>query len=239
MQEEDLELRGDMAKNKKEESEKKKTVEIEESAIVQTTGTTSGASARSLEDERLEEIAQKIFSFSRANVNSYIDYSEWKNIFDEYQDIYEAIDDYVDSIPEYAYSSVKDRIESFVSELNFYNDGYMRKYNSWTVMKGKSVEERSEKQQILNFAVFSLFMTLLTFLFSNIVIITKTDFSVKSIIVINLILLLVASVVFLFIGVFFGLVKKRSTLGYVFKYIVLSLMPIIIATALIIVSVFM
>ena len=239
MPEEDLELRAVMAKSKKVESNEKKTTEKEESVISQPVDTTSGASSRPLEDKRLEEIELKIRSFSRANVESYTDYSDWKNLFDEYQEIFRSIDDYVDSIPEYAYSNVKDKIESFVSELNFYNDGYMRKYNSWTAMKGKSVEERSEKQQILNFAVFSLFMTLLTFLLSNIVVITKTDFTVKTIVVINLVLLLVASVIFLFIGLFFGLVKKRSTIGYVFKNIILSLIPIFIATALIIISIFM
>ena len=226
-----------MARSKKVASEEKKVVEKEGNVVSQSVDTTSGPSSRPLEDKQIEEIEHKIRSFSRANIESYTDYSDWKNLFDEYQGIYEAIDDYVDSIPEYAYSNIKDRIESFVSELNYYNDGYMRKYNSWTAMKGKSIEERSEKQQILNFAVFSLFMTLLTFLLSNIVIITKTDFTVKTIVVINLILLLVASVVFLFIGLFFGLVKKRSTAGYVFKHIILSMMPILIAAALILISI--
>ena len=239
MPEEDRELQVDMARSKEETNTEKIMVEKEENTASQPVDTTSGAASRSFEDKQLEEIEHKIRSFSRANIESYTDYSDWKNLFDEYQGIYEAIDDYVDSIPEYAYSNVKDRIESFVSELNYYNDGYMRKYNSWTAMKGKSIEERSEKQQILNFAVFSLFMTLLTFLLSNIVIITKTDFSVKTIVVINLVLLLVASIVFLFIGLFFGLIKKRSTVGYVFKHIVLSIMPIIIAAALIIISILM
>ena len=101
------------------------------------------------------------------------------------------------------------------------------------------MEERTEKQQLINFAVFSLFMTLLTFLLSNIVVLTKIDFTTKTIVVINLVLLLVATVVFLFIGVFFGLIRKKSTAGFVLKYIVMSILPFLVATALILVAVLM
>lgn len=225
--------------NKKKTKEEQPLVQNLETVSVPKENTEVSAASHPIENKVLDDITKSVESFG--DIDSYLfnDYEEWENLFNKYQEITKSIDDYADSIDEYEYASVKDRIETLFSELNYYNDKHLLKYNSWTVKKGKGLEERSDKQQLLNFAVFSLFMTLLTFLLSNIVVITKTDFSVKTIVVINLVLLLTASVVFLFIGLFFGLVKKRSKAGYVAKCIILSFLPFLIATALILVSILM
>lgn len=193
--------------------------------------------AQSVDAEELSKIEEAVHSFGEIRLDSLQDYLDWKKLFEQYEEIYRMIDKYVDEITEPEYFAIKEKIESFISELNFCNDKFMRNYNSWTAAKGKLIEDRTDKQQLLNFAIFSLFMTLLTFLLSNIVVLTKTDFSVKTIVVVNLILLLVASVVFLFIGLFFGFVKKSSTAGYVIKSVILSLLPILIIAALVLVSV--
>ena len=197
------------------------------------------SAAQALIEKKMAELEQKVRIFGNTKIDSFSDYVDWKNLFDQFENVFTEIDNHAHSTKEADYQNIKDRIESLTSELLYYNDGFTRRYNSWTADRGKKLEERADKQQILNFAVFSLFMTLLTFLLSNIVIITKTDFSTKSIIVINLILLLVASVVFLFIGLFFGLVRNKSKKGYVFKHIILCALPFIIAAALVIVSLLM
>lgn len=184
----------------------------------------------------VSDLEQQVHSYGSIKIESFGDYSEWMELFDRFEEIFGNIDDFTHTISESEYVNVKDRFEAMTSELMFYNDKFIRSYNSWTAAKGRSLEERAEKHQVLNFTVFSLFMTLLTFLLSNIVVITKTDFSLKTIVIVNLILLLVTSITFLFIGLFFGLVKMRSKRGYVIKIIILCLMPFLVATTLLLVS---
>ncbi len=190
------------------------------------------------DDKKLRDLSREIKNFEDTDISKFQEYSQWDSLFSRYEELHGKIEEYVDSLTDHEYVSLQDKIEGLMENLDYCYDGFFFKYNSWVSRRIRNMEERAEKQQLTSFTVFSLFMTLLTFLLSNIVVLTKTDFTTQTVIVTNLILLLVASVVFLFIGVFFGLIKKTSQAGLIAKYIILSLLPVVIGAALIVVMVF-
>ncbi len=226
------------AESVSDESKEEKTVEKpsveEESAFPKTINPQT--SSNDPEDEKLSALMSKIDDYCSMRTDSFSGYSDWMIVFDEYDQILNSLDKYSRSIQQDDYSNAKSRIETKIGELDFYHTQFIAKYTSWSLRKGQEIEEKTNKHQILNFTVFSLFMTLLTFLLSNVIAVNKQDtLSLKRLILINLILLLVASVVFLFIGLFFGLVKKKSQFWFVVKNIILCLVPFAIAAAMLIV----
>lgn len=188
--------------------------------------------------EKFAEIESGIRSFCEIKTDTLNDYADWISMFDKHSIFFEQLESFRSGLSVDEYNSIKDKLLSLNYELMLYYDSLTRKYNLWTAKKGDNLEERADKQQLLNFTVFSLFMTLLTFLLSNIAV-TKTDFSTKTIVVVNLTLMLLASIVFLFIGIFFGLIRWKSRRGYICKTIILSLLPLLVGAALVLVSVFM
>lgn len=188
------------------------------------------APAQEVKNEQIEAyniLAKRISDFGNINVESLVFEDKWEEYFKEYEQIIIAINTFHSD-----YDTDNSVIADFITNVNYAYDNGVLAHNKWQTRQLKIIQDKLDKQQITNLSVFSIFMTLLTFLLANISKVVTGNAKPKTIILTNLILLCVSSTVFLFIGVFLGFVGKNdSKLVRVLKYIVLFALPFVFAAA--------
>lgn len=215
---------------------------IEETTATKTVSQKENQDVSPLDDsieEKYQVILNNIDSFNDNDFEHIDDYARWQSLFSQYEEISNQIIAFSadEKIPE-AIRKVK--AGELYGELSAIYDDFYLSFTKWNIVHVKTMEDKMEKTQVMNFTVFSIFMTILTFLLSNIVVASRTDFDLKKMVITNLTLLLVASVLFLFIGTFLGFVGKGNGRFVKFlKTFLLFVMPVIIATALVLVTIFM
>lgn len=230
-----------MPPRKKGSSEQPK--ENEQAELTTNAGEKPVNSEPTVVDEKSEQIYQAILSaideFDNNEFERISDYDQWQDLFSQYESISNQIfafrnDESVDE----AYR--KNKSEELYGELSAIYDDFYLSFTKWNIVHVKTIEDRVEKTQVMNFTVFSIFMTLLTFLLSNIVVAIQTSFDLKKMVITNLTLLLITSILFVFIGTFMGFVGRgNSKKVKVLKTIALFAMPVIVCAALVLVTLFM
>ena len=99
--------------------------------------------------------------------------------------------------------------------------------------KTKKVEDKLDKQQGLQFAIFSMVIGAITFILKNAEILTVKDISIKNILLVNFSFLLAISSLFSFIYVFLGFGDNEKSSK--FRKIVLVGIPLLFLVGIIIV----
>lgn len=161
--------------------------------------------------------------------------------FSLYNKIIKSIDS-INSLKEYEATVISSKISSLTEEANSHYLAFLRKYNQWSLKEMKGMNDLMKRNQILQFSISSIVMTILTFLLANIsVISTSEKLSLRLIVVTNLILLLVSFVLFAFIGVFLGFIEKNSDskCWRRIKRVLLLAIPLILLAAIIVLSLYM
>lgn len=102
--------------------------------------------------------------------------------------------------------------------------------------KHSEISERINRQQGVQFTTFSIFLTILSFVLSNVILISKVP-DTKTIILCNMSILLFSTILFNFIANFLGVpnIKEKFAI-LIIKRIVLLLIPILLLIAIVIVS---
>ena len=158
-----------------------------------------------------------------------------------YNDIVKRINT-IGSLKDYEETVVSSKVSSLTEEANSHYLAFLRKYNQWSLKEMKNMNDLVKKNQVLQFSVSSIVMTILTFLLANISVISASgQLSLRLIVITNLILLLVSFVLFGFIGVFLGFIEKSgdSKRWRRVKRIALLAIPLIILAAIIVLAIIM
>lgn len=148
----------------------------------------------------------------------------------------------VSSLKDYEETVISSKVSSLTEEANSHYLAFLRKYNQWSLKEMKNMNDLMKRNQVLQFSISSIVMTILTFLLANISVISNSgQLSLRLIVITNLILLLVSFVLFAFIGVFLGFIEKNSDskCWRRVKRIVLLTIPLIILIAIIVLAIFM
>lgn len=161
--------------------------------------------------------------------------------FSLYNKIIKNIDS-INSLKEYEETVISSKISSLTEEANSHYLAFLRKYNQWSLKEMKGMNDLMKRNQILQFSISSIVMTILTFLLANISVISASgQLSLRLIVITNLILLLVSFVLFAFIGVFLGFIEKNSDSKYWrrIKRALLLAIPLILLIAIILLALYM
>lgn len=148
----------------------------------------------------------------------------------------------ISNLNEYEATVISSKVSSLTEEANSHYLAFLRKYNQWSLKEMKNMNDLMKRNQILQFSVSSIVMTILTFLLANISVISSSEqLSLRLIVIVNLILLLVSFVLFAFIGVFLGFVDKNSDSKHWrrIKRIMLLIIPLLLSIAIIVLAIFM
>ena len=148
----------------------------------------------------------------------------------------------ISSLNNYEETVISSKTSSLTEEANSHYLAFLRKYNQWSLKEIKNMNDLMKKNQILQFSISSIVMTILTFLLANISVISSSaQLSLRLIVITNLVLLLVSFVLFAFIGVFLGFVEKSgdSKCWRRTKRIVLLIIPLLILAGIIVLAIFM
>ena len=119
-------------------------------------------------------------------------------------------------------------IEILSQRINYLYERAALEISQHILEKTIDVSEKTNKMQSVQFTTFSIFLTILSFVLSNVILIAK-ELTKDVIIFCNLSILLFASVLFAFIGVFFNLPYSSETKAVkIIKYVILIGFPILI-----------
>lgn len=179
----------------------------------------TGSTNYGLIDKRWGEIMDKILKMRSEDFLKIDCYEKWIDAFDEYESIEKEI--FAFSNDERFPEGVREtKAETLYYALRQYYDNFYRHFMKWglkhfkvaedearkaSVIAGE-IEDKAEKAQALNLTVFSIFITVITFLLSNVFVIgNDPNLDLKKVVIINLTLLFVSSLLFLFVGFFLGL----------------------------------
>ena len=187
-------------------------------------------------EDKYQSILEMIGEFGNNDFGNIDDYEQWQSILAQYEKISNAIHAIADD------ETINKDLREYISqdlygELSAVYDDFYLSFTKWNIVHVKNIEEKIEKTQVMNFTVFSIFMTILTFLLANITVGSRTDFDLKKMVITNLTLLLIAAVLFAFIGVFMGFLGKGNKRG--FKLFIIFALPVVICIGLVLVTVFM
>lgn len=219
---------------------KKKSLEevvndIEKQPISNSASNTNGSANTEVicVDKDFDALTHEIEDFSQYKFGKIDDYSQWEKIFSLYDGISKKIHDYGERT-DISEQQLQDNLQELYGNLSAVYDDLFLYYTKWNFSYTKAIDERVAKSQGMNFTIFSIFMTLLTFLLTNIVVGSQTEFDIKKLVIANLTILLIVSILFLFIGFFLGLVGIGNKIWLkIIKMIILFLMPVLIGACLI------
>lgn len=202
-------------------------------------------------EEMYYELMSEIVKLEPDNYSGIDSFDKWIALFDQHEAINEKISNLIDDdrFPEEARQK-RSQMLSYALQHSY--DGLNKHFWNWGLKHFKVIEEevakahemarvteeKAEKAQASNITIFSVLITLITFLLSNVVTISKaSDLDIEKLISINLTLLFVTSLLFVFLGFFLGYVGKGDNKGLrIFKHIILWLVPVAALVALILVE---
>ena len=73
----------------------------------------------------------------------------------------------VNSLKEYEETVLSSKVSSLTEEANSHYLAFLRKYNQWSLKEMKNINDLMKRNQILQFSISSIVMTILTFLLAN------------------------------------------------------------------------
>lgn len=181
-------------------------------------------------DNELDNLAIKVEEFVETNAKNFNSIDEWNILFEEYQ----SLTDEVKTLSEKSKQDqdTLDGCERLLTRISVSYEIHLRIFNIWQIKNFKSLDNKIDRQQVSTFAVFSIFITLLTFILTNVTL--SQNFEFKNYLLVNLLLIFIATILFSFLGVFLGVVGKTGSKQMItFKYILLLILPLLALSALI------
>lgn len=185
---------------------------------------------RKLKQQYQEDFTQIEFLVSLSEYNSFNEneVNELSKHFGSFFRITEKLLD-GEKLPNELFESVK----ILSMRVNFLYERAALEISHFILKKTTIINEKSNKLQSVQFATFSIFLTMLSFVMANVILISK-EINVEKLVLGNLSILLFASVLFAFIGIFLNLpYSSDKTHIKVIKYSILIGFPILIMTLII------
>ncbi len=193
-------------------------------------------------EEAFIELIEMINNFKSMSLEKIESYDRCEKIFGLYELIEKKISNLSSLKEKYSSEIIENTKDKLSSDLNDGYSSFLRRYNHWSLIEIINVNDIMKKNQILQFTISSVVMTILTFLLGNISIIASSgEIRLKMIILVNLSILTVAFFLFSFIGVFLGFIDSNNDCKAwrIFKRFFLILLPLVIIVSIILISIFM